>query len=129
MKSLPDGILDGEVVALDHDGMPDFSGLQVALSEKKTGDLVFFVFDLLFEGREDLRGLPLTERKARLERFLSGSKSPLIRYVEHLSASGSTVWESACRMDLEGIVSKRAIAPYASGRGDNLDQIQMPGRT
>src|ERR1700722_1604903 len=119
LKSLPDAILDGEVVALDRDGTPDFSGLQAALSEKKTKNLVFFVFDLLFEGREDLRQLPLTERKARLEKFLSRTKSPLIRYVEHLSAGGNAVWESACRMNLEGIVSKRATASYESGRGDS----------
>jgi bifunctional non-homologous end joining protein LigD len=119
LKSLPDAILDGEVVALDRDGTPDFSGLQAALSEKKTRNLVFFIFDLLFEGHEDLRPLPLTERKARLEKFLSRTKSPLIRYVEHLSAGGNAVWESACRMNLEGIVSKRATAPYESGRGDS----------
>jgi bifunctional non-homologous end joining protein LigD len=119
LKSLPDSIIDGEVVALGRDGKPDFSGLQAALSEKKTKNLVFFVFDLLFEGHEDLRPLPLTERKARLEKLLSHSKSPLIRYVEHVSASGNTVWQSACRMNLEGIVSKRAAAPYDSGRGDS----------
>src|SRR6201999_1740915 len=52
--ALPDAILDGEIVALDHNGAPDFAGLQAALSDEKTGDLVFFVFDLLFEGHEDL---------------------------------------------------------------------------
>ncbi|HEV7960070.1 MAG TPA: non-homologous end-joining DNA ligase, partial [Rhizomicrobium sp.] len=119
LRLLPDCILDGEAVALDHKGVPDFSGLQVALSEKNTKDLVFFVFDLLFEGREDLRALPLTARKIRLEKLLIRAKSPLIRYVEHLSGGGDTVWESACRLDLEGIISKRAGAPYTSGRGDH----------
>ncbi|HKD47712.1 MAG TPA: DNA ligase D [Rhizomicrobium sp.] len=119
LKTLRGGIVDGEIVALDHDGTPDFSALQAALSEKKTKNLVFFVFDLLFEGSKDLRDLPLTARKAHLEKFLSRTQSPLIRYVEHLSTSGSAVWESARRMNLEGIVSKRAAAPYASGRGDN----------
>ena len=63
---LPDGIIDGEVVALDEHGAPDFAALQAALSEGKTDDLVFFAFDLLFDGGEDLRALPLAERKARL---------------------------------------------------------------
>ena len=119
LESLPDGILDGEVVALDDNGRPDFSALQAALSEKKTKNLVFFVFDLLLEGHEDLRPLPLTTRKARLEKFLRRAKSPVLRYVEHLTASGNTVWESACRMELEGIISKKAAAPYESGRGDS----------
>jgi bifunctional non-homologous end joining protein LigD len=79
LKSLPDAILDGEVVALDHKGTPDFSGLQAALAEKKTKNLVFFAFDLLFERHEDLRPLSLTERKARLKKFLSRGKSPLLR--------------------------------------------------
>jgi bifunctional non-homologous end joining protein LigD len=118
--ALPDAILDGEIVALDHNGAPDFAGLQAALSDGKTGDLVFFVFDLLFEGKEDLRKLPLTARKARLEKLLKGQKKqPLIRYVEHFSSGGDAVLQSACRMSLEGIVSKKANAPYTSGRGDN----------
>ena len=48
---LPDCIIDGEVVALDHNGAPDFSALQAALSEGRSGDLVYFVFDLLVRGR------------------------------------------------------------------------------
>ena len=62
--ALPDGIIDGEVVALDHDGAPDFAALQAALSDGKTDDLIFFVFDLLFAEGEDLRALPLSERKS-----------------------------------------------------------------
>ena len=63
---LPDCIIDGEVVALDHNGTPDFSALQAAFSEGRSRDLTYFVFDLLFEGDEDLRRLPLTARKERL---------------------------------------------------------------
>ena len=57
LRSLPDCIIDGEVVALDHNGAPDFSALQAALSEGRSRDLIYFVFDLLFEGGEDLRAL------------------------------------------------------------------------
>lgn len=119
LKSLPDCILDGEVVALDEEGKPDFGSLQAALSDNKTKNLVFFVFDLLFEGHQDLRGLPLLTRKTRLEKLLGHSDSPRIRYVAHVSASGGAVWESACRMNLEGVISKRAAAPYTPGRGDS----------
>jgi bifunctional non-homologous end joining protein LigD len=118
-KDFPDCMIDGEVVALDKDRVPSFSALQAALSAGESKDLVFFAFDLLFEGREDLRGLPLAERKARLEKLLEGSPGEHIRFVSHLQSRGDTVLESACKMGLEGIVSKRLDAPYSSGRGDS----------
>src|SRR4051794_5170181 len=69
-SALEDCILDGEVVALDHNGAPDFSALQAALSEGRSKDLVYFVFDVLYAGDEDLRRLPLTGRKERLQHLL-----------------------------------------------------------
>jgi bifunctional non-homologous end joining protein LigD len=115
---LSDGIIDGEVVALDHTGAPSFSALQAAISDGKTKDLVFFVFDQMFVEKEDLRPLPLTERKARLESSLEGAAAN-IRYVDHFITAGDAVLLSACRMDLEGIISKRLDAPYQSGRSEN----------
>jgi bifunctional non-homologous end joining protein LigD len=114
---LDDGIVDGEVVALDHTGSPDFAALQAAISDGKTDNLIFFVFDLLFDGSEDLRPLPLSERKARLKARLADAP-PNIRYVDHFTVAGDAVLQSACRMNLEGIVSKRLDAHYASGRGE-----------
>ena len=55
-------LVDGEIVALDHNGAPDFSTLQAALSDGKTDDLIFFAFDLLFADGMDIRGLPLADR-------------------------------------------------------------------
>jgi bifunctional non-homologous end joining protein LigD len=115
---LTNGTLDGEVVAISHSGAPDFAALQAAISERKTQDLVFFVFDQLFAEREDLRSLPLSERKSRLQDTLAKAP-PNIRYVEHFITAGDAVLQSACRMRLEGIVSKRLDAPYQSGRGDS----------
>ncbi len=115
---LGDGIIDGEVVALDQTGAPDFSALQAAISDAQTKDLVFFVFDQMFDGKEDLRPLPLAERKARLERHV-GDAAANIRYVDHFITAGDAVLASACRMDLEGIVSKRLDAPYQSGRSES----------
>ncbi|HEX2891863.1 DNA ligase D [Vineibacter terrae] len=117
--ALPDAIIDGEVVALDGNGAPDFAALQAALSERDTRNLAFFAFDLLVEGKEDLRRLPLAERKARLKALLEANARKLrtaFRYVEHLESAGDAVLRSACRMSLEGIVSKRLDAPYRSGR-------------
>lgn len=114
---LPDAIVDGEIVALDANGAPDFAALQAALSEGKTQDLVFFAFDLLFDGGEDLRKRPLFERKERLHAMLAekGDRA-LIRFVEHFETGGDAVLRSACKLSLEGIVSKRLDAPYQSGR-------------
>ena len=114
---LGDAVIDGEVVALDHTGAPDFAALQAAIAERRTEPLIFFAFDLLFAAGEDLRALPLVERKRRLATLLKGADGN-IRYVEHFAAAGDAVLESACRMDLEGIVSKRLDAPYISGRAD-----------
>jgi bifunctional non-homologous end joining protein LigD len=115
---LADGLYDGEVVALDRDGAPDFAALQAALADGGTKGQVFFIFDLLFQGRSDLRPLPLVERKARLRAALADVPDNL-RYADHFLDPGDAVLRSACRMRLEGVVSKRLDAPYASGRGDS----------
>jgi bifunctional non-homologous end joining protein LigD len=114
---LPDGIFDGEVVALDADGAPDFAALQAAIAERKTDEAVYFAFDLMFASGEDLRPLPLVERKARLLQALHAAPSN-IRYVDHFVTAGAAVLESACRMQLEGIISKQLEASYQSGRSD-----------
>jgi bifunctional non-homologous end joining protein LigD len=118
-RHLPDCLIDGEVVALDDRRVPSFEALQAALAENDSKHLVFFAFDLLFEGHSDLRALPLVERKARLERLLQGADAERIRYVQHFETSADDVLRSACKMGLEGIVSKRLSAPYSSGRGDS----------
>lgn len=117
-SALRDCLIDGELVALDTHGVPDFAALQAALSEHKTDELIYFAFDLLFSDGEDLRELPLSDRKARLKSLLTQSKlPPNFRYVDHFETPGDAVLRSACLMHLEGIVSKRLDAPYKSGRG------------
>ena len=121
-RALPDVLIDGEVVALDDKGEPDFSALQAALSDGKTGNLIFFAFDLLFAEEFDLRRSPLSERKQRLKDVMEsrgGRKENLIRYLDHVEAGGEAVWQSACKMSLEGIISKKLSAPYQSGRSEN----------
>ena len=110
-------MIDGEIIALDQRRNPSFSALQAALSADRSEDLLLFAFDLLFEGREDLRTLPLVERKVRLEALLSTPKAAArLRYVAHLLANAREVLSSACKMGFEGIVSKQLDAPYRSGR-------------
>ncbi|NUS68035.1 MAG: DNA ligase D [Ensifer adhaerens] len=116
---LPDCIIDGEICALDDNGAPDFAALQAALSERNTGNLVYFAFDLLFDGGEDFRDKPLVSRKARLQELLEDATvDPHVRFVEHFETGGDAVLRSACKLSLEGIVSKQAAAPYRSGRTD-----------
>jgi bifunctional non-homologous end joining protein LigD len=119
--ALPDVLIDGEIVALDHDGNPNFSSLQAAISDGKTDNLIFFAFDLLFAEGLDLRRLPLSERKARLKALLEARKGrpKNIRYVEHFEADGEAVMESAQKLSLEGIISKKLSAPYHSGRNES----------
>jgi bifunctional non-homologous end joining protein LigD len=127
--ALPDCILDGEVCALDSSGISNFAQLQAALSDQKTGDLVYFVFDLMYLEREGWREQPLTERKAALEAVLSKHlrRSTRIHYVEHFQTPGTDMLEAACKMGLEGIISKRADAPYKSGRGDDWTKSKCRG--
>ena len=126
-RRLPDALIDGEIVAIDHNGLPDFSALQAAIADEKTDKLIFFAFDLLFVGDEDLRALPLHARKSRLKQLLEQrkGKSTLIRYVEHFEEDGDAVLESAQRMSLEGIVSKKLNAPYRSGRSESWTKAKV----
>ena len=118
-SALPDCIIDGEICALDENGAPDFSALQAALSEAKTGNLVYFAFDLVFDGDEDLRADQLVDRKQRLKAMLDeNGENPRLRFVEHFETGGDAVLRSACKLSLEGIVSKQKGAPYQSGRGE-----------
>ncbi|MDB5618312.1 DNA ligase D [Tardiphaga sp.] len=125
---LPDAIIDGEIVGLDSRGAPDFAALQAALSDGRTDTLIFFVFDLLFADGEDLRKLSLDQRKARLKNLLESSsgkrKQGLIRYVDHFETGGDAILQSACRLSLEGIVSKKLSSTYVSGRSDNWSKAK-----
>jgi bifunctional non-homologous end joining protein LigD len=117
-EALPDCLIDGEVVALDDHGAPDFAALQAALSDGQSNRLIYFAFDLLHASGEDLRKRPLSERKALLKALLAehDQDAARIRYVEHFETAGDAVLKSACRMNLEGIISKRLDSPYVSGR-------------
>ncbi|HEV7352236.1 MAG TPA: DNA ligase D [Brevundimonas sp.] len=126
----PDAVLDGELCAVTADHTPDFAALQTAISEGRTCDLVYFAFDLLSEGGEDLGALPLVERKARLRAWCDrvGTAGGHLRFVEHFGASGQAVLASACRMDLEGVISKRLDAPYVAGRSATWLKSKCRGR-
>jgi bifunctional non-homologous end joining protein LigD len=107
--------IDGEVAVLDDAGVSDFGGLQEALSEGKAERLIYFAFDLLHLDGRSLVGMPLVERKAKLEELIGSIRGPIC-YSEHVLGKGPEFFRSACKSGLEGIVSKRAGSPYRPGR-------------
>jgi DNA ligase D-like protein (predicted ligase) len=106
--------LDGELCALNADGVPVFSRLQATMDEGLTDQLVFFAFDLLYLNGESAAQLPLIKRKERLERLFN-KESKGLRYSEHVLTDGPRFREHACKLGLERIISKRIDRPYAPG--------------
>lgn len=109
-------IMDGELVVESGAGASDFSALQADLSEGRNDRFVFYVFDLMYLNGQDLRQMPLIERKGMLE-DLVGVEPGRVRFSSHFGETGAMVLRHACRLSLEGIISKEADAPYRSGRG------------
>jgi bifunctional non-homologous end joining protein LigD len=110
-------VLDGEVVAMRSDGTTDFQALQNFLAEGKKPHLHYYVFDILHLDGIDLTGAPLRDRKAVLAQLLAQtSKDSLIHLSEHIEGNGDRVFANCCKLGLEGVVSKRADAPYIQKR-------------
>lgn len=105
-------LLDGEIVAFK-DGRPDFSTLKDAIAQG--GEMTLFAFDLLSIDGDDLRDLPNVQRKERLRALVDGS-DPRLQFSEHVTGSGEKLLDAMCREGLEGVVSKRADAPYRGRR-------------
>jgi bifunctional non-homologous end joining protein LigD len=125
-SSLPgSALIDGEVVAMDAKGHPSFQALQSAL--KEGGPLTFFAFDLLEQDGEDVAALPNIERKERLAALLKDVPPPIL-YADHVIGNGEGLFEQLCREGLEGIVSKRADAPYRNRRTQSWLKIKCINR-
>jgi bifunctional non-homologous end joining protein LigD len=118
LRALPLGaaLIDGEIVVETSSGASDFSALQADLSEGRSDRFVYWLFDLLHLDGYDLRGATLLERKAALARLLGDGADDRIRFSAHLEDSGAVVLSHACRLGLEGVVSKLRDSSYRSGR-------------
>jgi bifunctional non-homologous end joining protein LigD len=113
---LPAGcLIDGEAVAIDDKGKPSFQLLQSTLKESKGANLAFYAFDLLVDRGEDIRKLPNVERKARLAALLEGVPPPIL-YGDHFAGRGEALFNEVCKQGGEGIISKKASAPYRGAR-------------
>jgi bifunctional non-homologous end joining protein LigD len=118
-------LIDGEIVVEDSAGIPSFSLLQAELATPRGDRFRYFVFDLLYCEGFDLTQATLADRKALLQQIVGGlpENSP-IRFSEHLAQDGPTMFEHACRLGLEGIVSKRVDLPYRPGRGEHWRKVK-----
>ncbi|GEO98135.1 ATP-dependent DNA ligase [Methylobacterium haplocladii] len=122
---LPSALVDGEIVVETASGVSSFSALQQALTTGEIGQAVFYAFDLLYLDGRDLRALALTERKALLQQALDDAgPTSRVRFSEHLDADGDAMARHACRLGLEGIIAKKASAPYRSGRSDHWRKVK-----
>jgi len=119
-------VIDGEIVVLDEKGISSFAALQDALASKISNSLIFYAFDLLYLDGWDLTKVALEQRKAMLSQLLAGHLTgrSAIQYSDHIAGDATELHERASEIGLEGIVSKRADAPYVSGRTDTWQKIK-----
>jgi bifunctional non-homologous end joining protein LigD len=129
---LPPALIDGEVVACDTSGNPDFSTLQNVLkrghgSQSESDALSFYAFDLIELDGEDLSPLPNIERKERLEALLAGAQPP-IHVADHVLGAGEKLFDAMCGASQEGIISKAIAAPYRGKRTRNWVKVKCTRR-
>ncbi len=119
--------IDGEVVAADVNGRTSFQALQNAMSRPESTKLVYYAFDLPYLDGYDLTDVPLVERK-RLLQSLIGEGSALVRFSTHFAGGGREVLAEACRLGIEGIVSKLGDSPYRSTRARSWLKVKCEQR-
>ncbi|MDG3442671.1 DNA ligase D [Nitrospirillum amazonense] len=125
---LPPVLLDGEIVALDSRGLSSFNTLQRAMKDDQAA-LSYYVFDLLAEAGRDWGARPLVARKARLAALLgeTGKTGPVF-YTDHVMGGGAALLATLCEQGFEGIIAKRASAPYHPGRGHDWLKVKCGNR-
>lgn len=121
---LEDTWLDGEMVLLNDDGLPDFQGLQNALDIGRSKDIVYYLFDLPFLSGQDLRETPLEQRRDALKKLLDHQRSRLLRFSDTFRAGHQDIVESASAMGLEGVIGKRPGSVYQSRRSPDWIKLK-----
>ena len=127
VKALPvkSAILDGEVVALDASGRASFQRLQQSINKNAGSGLIFHIFDLIYVEGFSLIRTPLRERKSVLEELLAPfGDSGVLRYSDHIEGNGAEFFKEACKLGIEGVVSKLAGSLYESTRSRNWLKIK-----
>ncbi|MEO8627063.1 MAG: DNA ligase D [Betaproteobacteria bacterium] len=122
------GWLDGEVVVQGEDGAPSFNALQNSFDQRVSGEIVYFLFDVPFLEGFNLRGVPLRQRRLLLETLLQEKQTDRVRFSTSFDADPESLLSSARQMQLEGIVAKRADAPYVSRRSETWLKLKCKHR-
>lgn len=120
--------LDGEMVVVDDNGVADFQALQNAFDTEHDERITYYLFDLPWLGREDLRELPLKARRDTLARLLEDNASPMLRYSADFEEPVDSLLDSACRLELEGLIGKRADSPYVGRRSSDWIKLKCKQR-
>jgi bifunctional non-homologous end joining protein LigD len=120
--------LDGEIVVLDDAGLPDFNRLQNAMDNASTHGIEMFVFDIPYLGGMDLRELPLASRRAVLRQLFEERGEGIVRLSQSFDVLPGQLLEAACQMGLEGVMVKRADAPYTPGRSESWLKLKCQHR-
>lgn len=120
--------LDGEMVVAGDNGVADFQALQNAFDTEHDECITYYLFDLPWLGSEDLRELPLQARRATLAKLLDANASPLLRYSADFKEPVDSLLDSACRLELEGLIGKRADSPYACRRSSDWIKLKCKQR-
>ncbi|UFH50986.1 DNA ligase D [Pseudomonas sp. KNUC1026] len=120
--------LDGEMVVLDESGVPSFQRLQNAFDSDQPGAILYYLFDLPWLNGQDLRPAPLEQRRQALAAVLEQYEGAVLRYSQDFDEDGSALLHSACELNMEGLIGKRAGSPYESRRSDNWIKLKCQQR-
>ncbi|MDP1604891.1 MAG: DNA ligase D [Legionella sp.] len=125
IKELPvkNAILDGEIVLLDAQQKSSFQLLQNAIKGDKEAPFIYYIFDLIYYDKFELKNLSLLERKKMLSALI-GEDSSLLRFSHHIVGEGQEVFEKSCEAGLEGIISKRISSPYIEKRSKSWVKVK-----
>ncbi len=120
--------LDGEMVVADEAGVPDFQALQNAFEANRSANIIYYLFDLPYLNGVDLREVPVEERRAALATVLKAHKDPLLRFSEAFDETPEALLNSACQMQMEGLIGKRLGSPYVSRRSSDWIKLKCKHR-
>ncbi|TFW01932.1 DNA ligase D [Oxalobacteraceae bacterium OM1] len=120
--------LDGEIVVLDENSVPSFQRLQNAFDASSTAQIIYFAFDLPYLDGYDLRAAPLRERRALLEQIMRTSKHYALRYSAPIDQPAEQLLDSACKMQMEGIIGKMNDSPYIGKRSASWIKLKCRRR-
>ncbi|MBK5354700.1 DNA ligase D [Pseudomonas sp. TH41] len=126
--SLESAWLDGEMVVANEQGVPDFQALQNAFEAGRSANIVYYLFDMPYLNGVDLREVPVEERRAALATVLKPGKNPLLRFSDGFAENPEALLNSACQMQMEGLIGKRLGSPYVSRRSSDWIKLKCKHR-